>query len=253
MNAKSVSAGSGIEWISGAFQRILRNPAAFLVMGLIVAAIGIVPLLGGLVTVILGPALYGGIVYAAHEQEQGRNAEIPQLFRAFNEPGKLGPMIMLCLPSIAGAVLIFVLLIIFLGGALLGGGLSSVSSGSPAAIVGALGAGALVLVPLMIAVALAVYALQFFAIPRVMLEGAEPMAAMKQSFRDCLANIGAYLVFVGVLMLGFIVLAVVLSVLSFLGSLLVSTVLVPTVACGLYLAWQQVGAGAAAAEPPAQA
>ena len=112
---------------------------------------------------------------------------------------------------------------------------------------------ALILVPLMIAVALAVYALQFFAIPRVMLEGAEPMAAMKQSFRDCLANIGAYLVFVGVLMLGFIVLAVVLSVLSFLGSLLVSTVLVPTVACGLYLAWQQVGAGAAAAEPPAQA
>ena len=79
------------------------------------------------------------------------------------------------------------------------------------------------------------------------------MAAMKQSFRDCLANIGAYLVFVGVLMLGFIVLAVVLSVLSFLGSLLVSTVLVPTAACGLYLACQQVGAGAAAAEPPAQA
>ena len=146
-------------------------------MGLIVAAIGIVPLLGGLVTVILGPALYGGIVLCrAREQEQGRNAEIPQLFRAFSEPGKLGPMIMLCLPSIAGAVLIFVLLIIFLGGALLGGGFSAASSGSPGAIIGALGGGALILIPLMLAVALAVYALQFFAIPRVMLEGAEPMA-----------------------------------------------------------------------------
>lgn len=244
MGARKIQAGSGIEWIGGAFQLILQNPVAFLVMGLIVAAIGIVPLLGGLVTIVLGPALYGGIVHAAREQDQGRNADIGQLFRAFSEPGKIGPMIMLCLPSIAGAVLLFVLLIIFVGGALLGGGLSALGSGSSSAILGALGGSALVLVPLVLAIALAIYALQFFAIPRVMLEGVDPMAAMKQSFSDCLANAGAFLVFVGVLMVGVIVLGVVLAVLGFLGSLLVFTVLAPVVGCGLYLAWRQAYGGA---------
>lgn len=249
MSAQKIAPGSGIEWISGAFQLILKNPVVFLVMGLIVAAIGIVPLLGGLVTIVLGPALYGGIVFAAREQDEGRNADIGQLFRAFNEPGKIGPMIMLCLPSIAGAVLLFVLLIIFVGGALLGGGLSSLSSGSSTALLGALGGSALILIPLMLAIALAIYALQFFAIPRVMLEGAEPMAAMKQSFNDCLANAGAFLVFVGVLIVGVIVLGVVLSVLGFLGSLLIFTLVTPLVGCGLYLAWRQVHAGVVATEP----
>ncbi|HMM68535.1 MAG TPA: BPSS1780 family membrane protein [Dokdonella sp.] len=249
MSARKIPAGSGIEWIGGAFQQILGNPVVFLVMGLIVAAIGIVPLLGGLVTIVLGPALYGGIVYAAREQDEGRNADIGQLFRAFSEPGKIGPMIMLCLPSIAGAVLLFVLLVIFVGGALLGGGLSSLSSGSSAALLGALGGSALLLIPFMLAIALAIYALQFFAIPRVMLEGVEPMAAMKQSFSDCLANAGAFLVFIVVLMVGVVVLSVVLAVLGFLGSLLVFTLVAPLAGCGLYLAWKQAYGGAVSADP----
>lgn len=240
MSTQKIEAGSGLNWITGSFQLILRNPVVFLVMGLIVAAIGIVPVLGGLVIIVIGPALYGGIAYAAHEQESGRTAEIGQLFRAFGEPGKSGPMIMLCLPSIAGAVLLFVLLMIVVGGALLGGGLSALSSGSAEALIGALGGGALILIPLALVIALVVYALQFFAIPRVMLEGAEPMAAMKQSFSDCLGNLGAYLVFVALLMVVAIILGLVFSVLGFIGGLLVSTLLTPVIGCGLYLAWRQV-------------
>lgn len=243
MSAQKIEAGSGLNWITGSIQLILKNPVVFLVMGLIVAAIGMVPVLGGLVIIVIGPALYGGIAYAAREQESDRTAEIGQLFRAFSESGKAGPMIMLCLPSIAGAVLLFVLLMIVVGGALLGGGLSALSSGSTEALIGSLGGGALILIPLALAIALTVYALQFFAIPRVMLEGAEPMAAMKQSFSDCLGNPGAYLIFVALLMVVAIVLGLVLSVLGFIGGLLVSTLLTPIIGCGLYLAWRQVYAG----------
>lgn len=240
MSEQKIEAGSGLNWITGAIPLILKNPVVFLVMGLIVAAIGFFPILGGLAIVVIGPALYGGIVYAANEQESARTAEIGQLFRAFGEPGKSGPMIMLCLPSIAGAVLLFVLLMIVVGGALLGGGLSALSSGSAESLLAALGGGALILIPMGLAIVLVVYALQFFAIPRVMLDGAEPMAAMKQSFSDCLANLGAYLVFVALLMGMAIVLRLVLSVLGFFGGLLVSTLLTPIIGCGLYLAWRQL-------------
>lgn len=240
MSTQKIEASSGLNWITGAAQLVVKNAVVFLIMGLIVAAIGLVPILGGLVMIIIAPALYGGIVYAAHEQESGRTAEIGQLFRAFSEPGKSGPMIMLCLPSIAGAVLLFVLLMIVVGGALLGGGLSALSSGSAESLIAALGGGALVLIPMALIIALVVYALQFFAIPRVMLEGAEPIAAMKQSFSDCLGNLAAYLVFVVLLLVIGIVLGLVLSVLGFIGGLLVTTLLAPVIGCGLYLAWRQV-------------
>ncbi|MEZ5462681.1 BPSS1780 family membrane protein [Dokdonella sp.] len=240
MSAQKIEAGSGLNWITGAVQLILKNPVVFLVMGLIVAAIGWVPVIGGLVMVVIGPALYGGIVHAAREQEAGRTTEIGQLFRAFGESGKTGAMIMLCLPSIAGAVLLFVLLMIVVGGALLGGGFAALTSGSAEALLGALGGGALILIPLALLIALVVYALQFFAIPRVMLDDAEPIAAMKQSFFDCLGNLGAYLVFVVLLMVVAVVLGLVLGILGFIGGLLVSTLLTPVIGCGLYLAWRQV-------------
>lgn len=239
MSAQKLEAGSGMNWITGAVQLVLGNPVVFLVMGLIVAAIQIVPILGSLVILVIGPALYGGIAYAAREQDQDRTPEIGQLFRAFSESGKAGPMIMLCLPTVAGAILLFVLLIVFVGGALLGGGLSSMNSGSSTALIGALGGSALILIPLALAIGLAVYALQFFAIPRVMFDGVEPIAAMKQSLADCLANLGAYLIFVVVLMVVAVVLTVILSVLGILGGLLVGTILTPMVGCGLYLAWKQ--------------
>lgn len=241
MSEQKTEAGSGLNWITGAIQLVLKNPGVFLVMGLIVAAIGIVPILGGLVMIVIGPALYGGIVFAAREQESARTTEIGHLFRAFNEPGKSGSMIMLCLPSIAGAVLLFVLLMIVVGGALLGGGLSVLRGGGSAeSLLTALGGGALVLIPIALAIALIVYALQFFAIPRVMLEGAEPIAAMKQSFLDCIGSLWAFLVFVAVLMGAAIVLSLTLGLLGFVGDLLVTALLTPVIGCGLYLAWRQV-------------
>ena len=60
---------------------------------------------------------------------------------------------------------------------------------------------------ILIAVALmfVIYALQFFAVPRVMLDGVEPFAAMKESLNACLANVGAFIVFGVVLMVAFVV------------------------------------------------
>jgi len=249
MSFGKVDAGSGMTWLTDAVNLVLKNPAAFLVMGLILAVINFIPILGGLALTIFGPALIGGLVFAAREESEGRKAEIAHLFRAFQEPGKLGPMLLLCLPAIVGGAVLLVLVFVFGVGALLGGGLSA-ASGSEFGW-GAFGGGVVVLVVLAVAIGFLIYALQFFAVPRVMLEGAEPFAAMKESLSACIANIGAFLLFGIVLVVAFVVLGVVLAFIPILGWLALMTAGSAVFGCAEYFAWRQVyGGGYSNRMPP---
>jgi hypothetical protein len=254
MTFGKVDAGSGMRWLTEAIGLVFRNPAAFLVMGLILAVINFVPVLGGLVLLIAGPALFGGVVYAAREESEGRKAEIAHLFRAFQEPGKIGPMLLLCLPAVVGGAVLLVFALVFGLGALIGGGLAAAGAGHGFGL-GALGGGVLVLCLVALAVTLAIYAFQFFAVPRVMLEGIEPFAAMKESFSACLANLGAFLVFGIVFGVAFAVLSIVLMLVPLLGWFALCVVASVAFACGQFLAWREVFAGTAApvaapASPP---
>jgi hypothetical protein len=244
MSFAKVEAGKGVNWLTEAVRLVMANPVAFLVMGLIVAVINLVPILGGLALMICGPALLGGIVYAAREQAEGGKAEISHLFRAFQEPGKIGPMLLLCLPTIAGAVVLLICMAVFGLGALLGGLSGATDS---AAGLGALGGGIVIVLLLGVALTFLIYALQFFAGPRVMLDGVEPFAAMKESLSACLANVGAFLIFCVVLLVAFIVLGIVLMIIPFLGWLALTMAATVVFACGEYLAWREVFAGHAAA------
>jgi len=249
MSFGKVDAGKGIGWLTDAVGLVLKNPAAFLVMGLILAVINFIPILGGLALTIFGPALIGGLVFAAREESEGRKAEIGHLFRAFQEPGKLGPMLLLCLPAIVGGAVLLVLAMVFGIGALLGGGLSA-ASGSEFGW-GTFGGGIVVLVVLAVAIGFTIYALQFFAVPRVMLEGAEPFAAMKESLNACIANIGAFLLFGIILVVAFVVLGVVLAFIPILGWLALMAAGSAVFGCAEYIAWQQVyGGGEASRMPP---
>jgi len=240
MSFAKVEAGKGVNWLTEGVRLVMANPVAFLVMGLIVAVINLVPILGGLALTICGPALLGGIIYAAREQAEGRKAEIPHLFRAFQEPGKIGPMLLLCLPSIAGGVLLLICFFVFGLGALIGG-LSGAADSSTG--VGALGGGLVVIVLITVALMFVIYALQFFAVPRVMFDGIEPFAAMKESLNVCLANVGAFIVFGVVLAVAFVVLAIVLMFIPLLGWLALITAMTVVFACGEYFAWREVFAG----------
>jgi hypothetical protein len=250
MSFRKVDTGSGMSWLTEGFRIIMANPVAFLVMGLILAVVNFIPILGGLVLTICGPALLGGIVYAAREQAEGAKAEIPHLFRAFQEPGKIGPMLLLCLPAIVGGALLLICGFVFGIGALIGGGLSAATNSSTSALVGGLGGGVFVLLLIAVALMFLIYALQFFAVPRVMLDGVEPFAAMRESLSACLANIGAFLVFAVVLFVSFVVLAIALMLVPMLGWLALVTVATVVFACAEYVAWRQVYGGAASSMPP---
>lgn len=267
MSHTKVDAVRGVHWLGEGAQLALKNPGAFLVMGLIIGVIGIIPVLGGLVLLILAPALYGGIVFAAREQQQGRKAEIGHLFQAFQTEGRLPQMILLCLPLIGGYIVAGIIAAILLGGALLSAGVASVAD-SEAMLRALMGAGSVVLlfaVVLVIAIMLLAWSLVFFAIPRLILQGGEAFAAMKLSFSAALANIGAYLIFVVLTGVGYVLVALLFGMLSpWFAGLAASVVVLPVACCGMYLAWRDVfGAGETVelpvmqspsppAEPPAE-
>jgi uncharacterized membrane protein len=231
MNFNRVAAGNGIQWLSGAINLVMQNLGVFIVMALITAVILIIPILGGLTMLILGPALYGGYIYAAHKQATGGRAEIGDLFAAFNQPGKIGPMIMLCLPGIAAGVLMLLLVVLGAGGAILSGVFSS--GGSAAAGIGS----SIFLVALLgLAVGLGMFALMFYAIPRVMLDGVEPIQAMKDSFAAALGNIGAMILFALVFCVAYFIL-VLIPILGWLVLLLVG---LPISVISMYFAYRDV-------------
>lgn len=237
MAFEKVPAGNGVQWITESVNLIMKNPAPFLLMGLVIGVISIVPFLGQLALLVLGPALYGGIMYAAREEQSGRKADLQHLFQAFKEPGKLPKMLFLCLPTVAAAIIVGVLAVMMLGGALLGIGAASNDS---AAGLAAAGAGILVVLVIGLAVGLVVFALTFFATPRVMLEDAEPIDAMKDSARAVLANIGPVIVYVVILIVAFLILGVILSLIPFIGPLLLTVAITPLVSVAAYIAWRQV-------------
>ncbi len=239
MNIRRVDAGQGIAWLTEGAQLLLKNPTPFALMGLVIGAILMVPLIGTLGMAIAGPALYGGIMLAAREQAAGRKADFPQLFAAFQQPGKAGPMLTLCLPGIAAGLIVIVLGVVFLGSALLAAGVSAAADAETLAGV-SLGAGGLVFALLAIAVGITAYALVFFATPRVMLDGIEPITAMKDSLQACLANWAALLVFVFILLLTVMLASLLLGWVPLLGHLAITVVVVPVICAATFLASREV-------------
>lgn len=240
MTYRKVDAGRGVEWLKQSIQLLLKNPAPFALMGLVMAVIMALPVLGGLALLILGPALYAGFMTAARTQEQGGNVEFTQLFAGFQEEGKLPKLLALCLPAVAAVIILGVIGAIVIGGALLGGGLSA-ASGSDAFAMAALGGGGIVFLIVALAVGFVAYALVFFAVPRVMFDNIEPFEAMKESWRAVIANIGAVLLYVVLVIVAYIVLGIVIGWISSLLMQLVSgIVMVPIVAVAIYFAWRDV-------------
>jgi hypothetical protein len=235
MSFRTVAAGRGVEWVTEGAKRLIAKPEVFGLMALIIALIGIVP--GA--SLILGPALMGGMMYSMREFEGGRNAEVGQLFTAFQQPGKIGPMLMLCLPMVIVGIVVGILVVftIFSAAAFAGRG------GGAGFGIGALLCG---LVGLVLGIA-AIMA-TFFATPRVMLDNMAPIDAMKESVSAALANIGAIIIYVVLMFFAVLILSV-LMVIPLLGPLVLSTVVIGVSAAASYTAYLDVF-GASAVAPP---
>lgn len=244
---RKVDAGRAVQWIVGAFELSFRNPAMFWGMGALVGLMALLPLVN-LALIVIGPALLGGIAYAAREQSEGRPVEFPQLFQAFRSSDRTGPMLLLCLPWIGAAVVVGVLMMLFLGGAILAA--FSGAEGSWVGLVVAL----LVLLPIGIVLGLLVFALLFFAVPRVLFDGLEAFGAMRESLRIALDNWSAMLVYVVVMFVLMVAVSAVSLLVLFVFPPLVSLVsgAVGYTIGGIatYLAYRDVFGGASSVGSP---
>ncbi|MBD8525732.1 BPSS1780 family membrane protein [Pseudomarimonas arenosa] len=247
---RRVEADRGIVWLRQSFELIRSNPGPFLLMGLVLAVLTMIPLLGFLAFAVFAQTLYGGIMFAADRQRRGEPAEFEHLFTAFRQPGKLPKMLALCLPGLAAGVLLTILAAWMLGGALLAGGLGSVATDQPEALALSLGTSGLVFVVIALAVGLLAYAAVFFATPNVMLREAAPLEAIKQSLMACRDNLAALLMFLLAVFVISFLLSLVLSWIPLLGSMLLITVLLPWVTIAVYFAHRDVFGDAANAPPP---
>lgn len=241
MSYRSVEAGRGVQWLVEAVQLVMRNPGVFLVQALILAVLMIVlnfiPVLGQVAGLVLSPVLLAGMVYSFREVDQGRDADVAQMFAGFQQPGKIGPLMMLSIPSIVGLVVMVVLAFLFIGGSIIG---AVASGGNDAAGAMAIGGGLLVFMLLAFVVSLAIAAVVIFAVPRVMFDNAEPFAAMKESLSASLANIAPLLIFSIIFFIAAAIGFTVLSLVPILGSIVALLAIYAIGAAVVYIAYKDV-------------
>ena len=270
---RKVRAGAGAEWLLGGIALLRKAPLALGLLGLIWGGLSAIGSLGGqvwlsLLLAIAGPVLFGGVVYAAREVDQGRKASPAHLIQGVRD-GKLPRLLAMLLPQIAALVVMGILLVAMIGPEQLQHTtqvLAQMQTNPDPALAATLPTGRLLLWLLVVLVVGVVSGFfTFVAIPEVMFTGRGAFAAMKLSLRTCLRNIGALVVLVVLMMIAVIALSLALQLVAmvlafvlgaqaatFASQLLLMAVLLPVMGGAVYLAWRQtIGDAPAAAVPPA--
>lgn len=272
-----VPASAGAEWLLGGFRLLRRAPLALGLLGAIFGALGLVANLavqGGAVTlamllqlamILAGPLLLAGLVFAASEVDAGRPALPGHLLRGLQD-GKAPRLLATLLPQVAAMAICLVLLFVMIGPAQLEAltvamqKVQGQARPDPAVFDG-LPVGRMALWLLMV-LAIGVLAgfFNFTAIPAILFGDRPALEAMLQSFRGCLRNLPALMLFFVLLLISAVGLqfgaALVAAIVgALLGpaamqvvlQLLVMSVLMPVVTGSMYYAWKQLhGAGQAA-------
>jgi uncharacterized membrane protein len=195
--------------------------ALALILIVVFAVIGFVPLLGAVATALLAPVFVGSWMLAAHKVHNGGVLEVGDLFSAF-KGAQLTPLIVLGALFAAATVVIFLVAGVLGAGAMFGmftGG----ARHSGAGMMAGLGVGMLAML-LFVTFGLLATAAIWFAPGLMLFRKATPVDAAKASFAAVLQNWLPFLVF-GVIE---IVLAIVASIPFALGWLVLLPVLMLT-------------------------
>jgi hypothetical protein len=236
---RTLEASRGAAWWSEGWRIFAAAPLLWvgltIVLVLIMIALNFVPFLGTIAQTLLWPVLFGGLMIGCHAMAQGRPLEFRHLFAGF-EGGRLGPLLILGAIAFAVGAVIAVAIMILLFGAIGFSGIVGLVSGDPyAAMTSAMagmGIGTLLAIPIVIGLYGLFLLAYWFAPGLIVLNRAEPVAAMKASWDASWKNIGA-LFFCGLVFIG---LAIVASIPFGLGWL----VLVPVSVGAGYASWREV-------------
>lgn len=211
MDIHKVPATAGADWLLSAFKLLRKSPFGLGLLGLIYGVISLVvtllarampSLLGPLqlLLMIAGPLLMAGMVFAAREVDEGRSAAPAHLLRGIQE-GKAGRLLGTLLPQIAALLICAALLVLMIGidelQALSELMLKLQTQPNPdPAMFENLPIGRMFLwLVLVLVIGVLSWFFTFTALPDMMLADAPLMAAMRRSFRACLGNLPAMILF----------------------------------------------------------
>ncbi len=226
---RTVAAGRGWDWIVEAFALFRRQPGMWILIvvlaGILLAAIGMVPVLGSLANALMFPIFGAGLMLGCKAQDQGGTLELPHLFAGFKH--RTGDLVLVGVFNLVGWVLIA-----FAAAAVIGGGvfMGIMRGGLPGAGISIL----LMLIALLLVACLSMplYMAIWFAPALIVLHEVAPMAALRASFYACLNNWLPFLIY----SVALLVLGLVAAILAGLGYL----VLVPVLAASVYTAYRDI-------------
>lgn len=270
---RKVPATAGAEWVLGGFALLRKAPAGLGVLGLI--WVGLSALAGGhvalsLVIALLGPILFGGLLYAVREVDQGRAALPTHLLQGLRE-GKTAALLATLLPQVLAVMLAALLLFALLGTEQLTQMTrvmehiqANPDKPDPALIQSLPGGRLLAWLLGVVVIGLVAGFFTLLATPQVMFAASGGLEAMAASFRACVRNLGAIVVMVMLLFIAMFALAIAANlvtliaallvgptVAAMIGQLLMMAVLLPVMSGTAYCAWRDLlGDGSTPPTPP---
>jgi len=228
---RTVPTARGWAWIAQGWELFKRQPfmwVAFAVVGIAIL-LGLqllLPLIGQIAAMLLGPVFVGGVMIGCRDLDEGRELQFAHLFAGFRE--RFGSLIAVGLISLGFTFA--VALVVGLGTGI--GTATLLGSGGDPAAAAAAGLTLLLALLVMLALLLPLYMAMWFAPPLILFHAQGPAEAMKNSFVACLRNIMPFFLY-----------GVILFLLSFVASLPVFLgwlVLAPVMVASLYTGYRDI-------------
>ena len=225
---QALPAARGWAWITDAWQLFKRQPGMWigivLVLFVVFVGLGLIPFVGSLANMLLGPVFAAGLVIGCRALDEGGELELSHLFAGFQQ--RAGTLIGVGALYLAASLI--VMLVVGLG---MGVGMFTMMGGNPEAAA-EMGLTIVLAVLIMTALLLPAVMAVWFAAPLVVFHQLGALESMKQSFTGCLKNLVPFLLY-GVILFAF-------SILASLPLLLGWLVLGPVLAASLYTGYRDI-------------
>ena len=258
---RKVPFNAGAEWLLAGFGLLRKAPLALGLLGVIWGALSMLAAMSGqlwltFIVAVLGPILFGGMIYAAREVDQGRSAQPVHLAQGVRE-GKLPRLLAMLLPQIAALAILVMLLLAMFGPEQLqqmANVMQQLQDNPDPALVESLPTDRMfgwLLLAMVVGVVVGFFT--FIAIADVMFSDRGAFAAMGASFRACVRNLPAVLLLIVLMFIAVIAISIGINIVTaligfaigqaaalFLGQLLMMAVLMPVMAGTIYHAWRQM-------------
>lgn len=270
---RKVPASAGAEWLLGGFALLRKAPLALGLLGLIWGGLSTMASLTGQLWLsfslaLLGPILFGGLVYAAREVDQGRSALPGHLIQGLHER-KVPRLLAMLLPQLAAVVIMVTMLFAMIGAEQLQQlmlVMEQMQTNPDPQLAETLPAGRM-FAWLLIALAVGLLAgfFSFVAIPEVMFTDRRAFESMTLSFRACVRNLGALAVMILLTLIAVMAISLAVQLVAVVlglvigaqpamiaGQVMLMVVVLPVMAGAVLCAWRQMLGGGGADQMPEQ-